>query len=68
MERSLQFIRGHIPDFQNSMHADFENGRPTELEALNGAVVRVGRETGVPTPVHEFIYSVLLPLKDGTAA
>ena len=67
VERSLQFIRG-FPDFQNSMHADFENGRPTELEALNGAVVRVGRETGVPTPVHEFIYSVLLPLKDGTAA
>ena len=67
VERSVEFIKG-FPDFQNSMHADFENGRPTELEALNGAVVRMGRETGIPTPVNEFIYAVLLPLKNGTPA
>ena len=66
VDQSLEFIEG-FPDFQNSMHADFEHGRPTELEALSGAVVRLGRETGVPTPVHQFIYSVLLPLKDGAA-
>ena len=66
VERSVEFIRG-FPDFQNSMHADFENGRPTELDALNGAVVRMGRETAVPTPVNQFIYAVLAPLKDGTA-
>ena len=64
VESSLEFIRG-FPDFQNSMHADFENGRPTELEALNGAVLRLGRESGIPTPVNEFIYAVLAPLKDG---
>ena len=67
VESSLEFIQG-FPDFQNSMHSDFENGRPTELEALNGAVVRMGQETGIPTPVNEFIYAVLLPLKDGSAA
>ena len=66
VENSVEFIRG-FPDFQNSMHADFENGRPTELEALNGAVVRMGKETGTPTPVNEFIYAVLAPLKDGTS-
>lgn len=65
VESSVDFIRG-FPDFQNSMHADFENGRPTELDALNGAVVRAGKETGIPTPVNEFIYAVLAPLKDGT--
>ena len=67
VERQVEFIKG-FPDFQNSMHADFENGRPTELEALNGAIVRMGRETGVPTPVNGYIYAVLLPLKDGTGA
>ena len=67
VERSVEFIKG-FPDFQNSMHADFENGRPTELEALNGAVVRMGREIGLPTPVNEFIYAVLLPLKNGLPA
>ena len=66
VERSVEFIRGY-PDFQNSMHADFEAGRRTELEALNGAVVRMGLETGVPTPVNQFIYAVLSPLKDGSA-
>jgi len=65
VESSVDFIRG-FPDFQNSMHADFENGRPTELDALNGAVVRAGKETGIPTPINEFIYAVLAPLKDGT--
>ena len=65
VESSVEFIRG-FPDFQNSMHADFENGRPTELDALNGAVVRAGKETGIPTPINEFIYAVLAPLKDGT--
>ena len=64
VEDSVEFIRG-FPDFQNSMHADFENGRPTELEALNGSVVRLGEQTGVPTPLNKFIYAVLLPLKDG---
>ena len=64
VERSVEFIKG-FPDFQNSMHADFENGRPTELDALNGAVVRIGSESGVPTPINHFIYAVLSPLKDG---
>ena len=66
VESSVDFIRG-FPDFQNSMHADFESGRPTELDALNGAVVRAGKETGIPTPINEFIYAVLAPLKDGTS-
>ncbi len=64
VERSVEFIKG-FPDFQNSMHADFENGRPTELDALNGAVVRIGSEAGVPTHINQFIYAVLSPLKDG---
>ena len=35
----------------------------SELEALNGAVVRLGRETGVATPVHGFIYAALTPME-----
>ena len=67
VERQVEFIKG-FPDFQNSMHSDFEDGRPTELDALNGAVERMGRESGVPTPLNSFIYAVLLPLKDGAVA
>ena len=50
VDQSLEFIEG-FPDFQNSMHADFEHGRPTELEALSGAVVRL--ETRTETPYWE---------------
>ncbi|NWG19655.1 MAG: 2-dehydropantoate 2-reductase [Chloroflexi bacterium] len=44
-----------------SMQRDIMEGRPSELEAQNGAVVRLGREAGVPTPLHDFIYHALLP-------
>jgi 2-dehydropantoate 2-reductase len=33
-----------------SMLQDVERGRPTEIDAINGAVVREGRRVGVPTP------------------
>lgn len=44
-----------------SMQRDIMEGRPSELEVQNGAVVRLGREVGVPTPVNTFIYYSLLP-------
>ena len=46
-----------------SMQRDIVAGRPSELEAQSGAVVRLGREKGVPTPVHEALYRALLPLE-----
>jgi len=33
-----------------SMWQDLQAGRPTEIEALNGAICRYGRELGIPTP------------------
>jgi 2-dehydropantoate 2-reductase len=46
-----------------SMQRDISTGRKSELEAWNGAVVRLGREAGVPTPLNAFIYRTLLPLE-----
>lgn len=43
-----------------SMQRDLIEGRPSELEYQNGAVVRFGRETAVDTPVNAFIYNSLL--------
>ena len=43
-----------------SMQNDIMNGRPSELESQTGAVVRMGREVGIPTPVNEFLYAILL--------
>ena len=44
-----------------SMHSDLMAGRPLELEALNGAVVRAGQSAGVPTPINDVIYAILKP-------
>ena len=48
-----------------SMHADLVAGRPLELEALNGAVVRAGEAAGVPTPINDVIYAALKPYVSG---
>jgi 2-dehydropantoate 2-reductase len=44
-----------------SLQRDITDGKPSELDYWNGAVVRLGREVNVPTPLHEYIYNCLLP-------
>lgn len=44
-----------------SLQRDMMEGKPSELEAQNGTVVRLGKELSVPTPVNDFIYYCLLP-------
>src|SRR5262245_12090316 len=46
-----------------SLQRDIADGRRTELDYWSGAVVRLGREAGVATPVHSFIVRSLLPLR-----
>lgn len=46
VKRHCQDIGGSKP----SMLQDMERGRPTEIEAINGAIVREGVRLGVPTP------------------
>jgi 2-dehydropantoate 2-reductase len=61
VERRLAFIDSLPVGVLASMQRDIADGRPSELESQNGAVVRMGRQFGVPTPVHEFLYACLLP-------
>jgi 2-dehydropantoate 2-reductase len=42
-----------------SMMLDLERGKPLELEALHGTVVRLGAAHGVATPANAFIYAAL---------
>ncbi|MET4076580.1 2-dehydropantoate 2-reductase [Hymenobacter sp. UYCo722] len=44
-----------------SMQRDLLAGRPSELQAQTGAVVRLGQTHRVPTPVHDILYAVLWP-------
>ena len=51
------------PSGTSSMQRDINAGKPSELEAWIGAVVRLGAEAGVETPVHSFLYGSLLPME-----
>ncbi len=47
------------PKSRASLLQDLEIGKPLELPWLSGAVVRLGKELGVPTPVQSFITTAL---------
>lgn len=55
------------PHSKSSLLEDLERGRRLELPWLSGAVVRIGREVGVDTPIHRFIAAVLGPHVGGGA-
>jgi 2-dehydropantoate 2-reductase len=61
VEATLRFVDGLPEDATASMQRDVMAGRPSELEAQTGAVVRLGRELGVATPVNDFLYAALSP-------
>ena len=61
--RTMALVENLPPDGTASMQRDILAGRPSELESQNGAVVRLGRDVGVATPLHAFIYHSLLPLE-----
>lgn len=46
---------------RSSLYYDLVNGKPMEVESLAGAVVKMGEQLGVPTPIHKTIYASLLP-------
>jgi 2-dehydropantoate 2-reductase len=59
--RILTLIDSLPPETMASMQRDILEGRPSELGAQTGAVVRMGLESGTPTPLHTFMYDSLLP-------
>src|SRR5262249_4508222 len=61
VERTLERYDAMSPDSTSSLQRDIMEGKPSELEAQAGAVVRMAREAGVPTPVFDLLYSILLP-------
>jgi 2-dehydropantoate 2-reductase len=62
-ERTLALLGATTPAGTSSLQRDIAAGKPSELDAWTGAVVRLGVKHGVPTPVHAFIYAALLPLE-----
>ncbi len=60
VQKNLDIMASLPYETTASMHTDYLNGKPTEVESITGYVVRLGRKLGVPTPVYEKIYAALL--------
>jgi 2-dehydropantoate 2-reductase len=50
-------------DHKASMLQDVEARRPTEIDYLNGGIVRFGEEHGVPTPLNRTIWALVKGLE-----
>ena len=59
--RTIGFTDQLPADTTSSMQRDLLEGRPSELEAQTGAIVRLGAESGIPVPANAFLYAALLP-------
>lgn len=65
VEKTLGFNRNAPAAMMASMAHDLIRGNRIELPWLSGKVVALGRELGIPTPVHEVLYAVLKPFTEG---
>jgi len=60
-ERSWKFCTDH-PEFPSSTQQDLAKGKPLEVEALSGELVRRAKSVGVSAPIHEMLYAKLKAL------
>ena len=59
VERAIATVERFPYATRSSMQLDYEKGGRTELELFIGYAVRSGRLLGVPTPLHDELYSAL---------
>ena len=55
----IEYLETHKNDLVSSMHQDLLAGNPMEIDAINGAVSREGKNLGIPTPINDMIASCL---------
>jgi 2-dehydropantoate 2-reductase len=58
-EKILGFVGTVDPTWKTSMCNDLEAGKVIELDTISGAIDRLGRQLGVPTPVQSVAYRAL---------
>lgn len=63
LQRSSALLNSLPAVATTSLQRDVMEGRPSELDAQAGALVRLGEKAGVATPLHGFIYHSLLPME-----
>ena len=64
IEKQMEIIDRQDNLTTASLQRDMMQGRPSELESQNGAVVRMAKKYGVITPWNEMIYEFLRPQEE----
>jgi 2-dehydropantoate 2-reductase len=65
VDTQMAFVDGLPETMRSSMLNDLASGRKLEAPWLAGAVVRMGAEAGVATPVNRTVYAALKPYLSG---
>jgi len=60
VNNAMEMVAGFDYNSKTSMQIDREKGRQTEIDALTAYLCRTGKESGVPTPLHDEIYAQLM--------
>jgi len=61
IENQFKIIESQPYKTTASLQRDMMQGIPSELEAQNGTIVRLGKELGIPTPTNDLVYFTLIP-------
>jgi 2-dehydropantoate 2-reductase len=59
VDKTLKLAGSFTYDSKTSMQLDREKGRQTEIDALTAYLCQAGKESGIPTPLHDEIYAQL---------
>jgi 2-dehydropantoate 2-reductase len=65
VEQRMAFVETLPPQMTASMQGDLARGNRLELPWLSGAVVELGKRTGVPTPLNRAVADILALYVDG---
>ena len=56
VDKSMKMVAGFGHNSKTSMQLDREKGRQTEIDILTAYICEAGKESGIPTPLHNEIY------------
>jgi 2-dehydropantoate 2-reductase len=59
VDKAMEMVAGFGYNSKTSMQLDRENGRQTEIDALTAYLCAAGKESAIPTPLHDEVYAQL---------
>jgi 2-dehydropantoate 2-reductase len=56
VQQTIYKLSEQVREHYSSMYQDLISGRKTEVEFLNGLIIRLGQSKGIPTPYNQQVY------------